>query len=97
MTISLYGCNDSLGTYQFCGKAGNEVFCADYSLDSTKFVSEFKSSNLKALDGAMCIPRKVFLTELKPRLKELRRQKKDKKKKRLKIDGYMNVRNDWEL
>ena len=95
--ISLYGCNDQIGTYKFCGKAGNEVFCADYSLDLAKFVGDFKPSTLEALDGAMCIPREEFLTRLKPRLKEIRRQKVDTKKKRIKIDGYMNVRNDWNL
>ena len=91
------GCNQEIGTFEFCGTDTKNAACGPYSLDQGKFVGELKPKPISVLKGAMCITKKEFLTKLKPRLKELTRLKKDSKKKKLILDGYLDVRETYNL
>ena len=94
--LILTGCEE-IGTYEFCGTDTKSAACGPYDLDKGKFVGEMKPAPIGKLKGAMCITKKEFLTKLKPRLKELGRIKKDSKKKKLILDGYLDIRDTYNL
>lgn len=96
ISLLLIGCDD-IGTYEACGMKGTSVFCSKYNFDKARFEGEFVDKPFGYLDGALCIPKKPFLTEMKPRLKDIVRVKADSKKKKIVIDGYLDYRDTYEI
>jgi hypothetical protein len=61
-----------------------------------KYEGEFKTKPLSAVNDSICISKEDWLTLLKPAIKENYRVEQDKKK-RLRIDGFMDIRKTYEI
>jgi len=97
-SISLLGCNEPPVLKETCVPSSvfGKAYCNDYSLKSMEWVNrDFTVKPISAVDDAICISKEAFLKELKPWMKDQDRRKR--KKKRIRVDDYMWIRNAYEL
>ena len=105
MLLLLAGCVDvELGIHETCGvyvdaKSVAHAFCGDYDFDRLKYVGRIKDVPAQKINGGFILTKGSWLVGLRPKLKELLRERVDSKKKgnKLFIDGFLDHRSMYSL
>lgn len=96
--LSIAGCKEvSLGEHEVCGYSRGQAFCGLYSFDKVKFVTPVSDAPLSKIEGGFILTKESWLKGLRPKIKEMLRERKDSKKKKLFIDGFLGFRETYEL
>lgn len=105
LLLLLAGCKDvRLGVHETCGvyvdaKSVAHAFCGDYDFDRLKYAGPIKDVPAQKINGGFILTKESWLVGLRPKLKEILRERIDSKKKsnKLFIDGFLNHRSLYSL
>lgn len=99
VSISLTGCKDAPDLPDTCTPSSKfgKAYCGTYSLQEMQWITPLKKKPLNTVDDAICMSKKTFLTIFKPYVKDNYRAKKDSQKKKLYLDGALNIRETYKI